>query len=125
MLLWVVLIAALWLAKPDEIALREAMRLLPDLLRLLKGLAADPALPRGVRVRLVLLLCYLALPIDLIPDFIPVLGYADDVVIVAVVLRSVVRRAGLDALTRHWPGSPQGLDAVRRMCRISGGSIAS
>jgi hypothetical protein len=54
------------------------MRLLPDLLRLLRRLATDRALPRGVRIRLALLMAYLAIPIDVIPDFIPVLGYADD-----------------------------------------------
>jgi uncharacterized membrane protein YkvA (DUF1232 family) len=52
-------------------------------------------------LRLWLLLAYLALPIDLVPDFIPMLGYADDAIVVAIVLRSVVRRAGADALTRH------------------------
>ncbi|MDT5067974.1 MAG: hypothetical protein QOK02_4129, partial [Mycobacterium sp.] len=89
-LIWVVLVVALWFVKPDAIGLRDALRLLPDLLRLVKRLASDPRMPRGVRVRLVLLLAYLALPIDLIPDFIPVLGYADDAIVVAVVLRSVV-----------------------------------
>jgi uncharacterized membrane protein YkvA (DUF1232 family) len=68
---------------------------------------------------LALLLAYLALPIDLIPDFIPVLGYADDAVIVALVLRSVTRRAGPDALAEHWPGTPDGLAALRRLCRLS------
>lgn len=94
------------------------MRLLPDILRLLKRLAADPGISRGVRVRLALLLAYLALPFDLIPDFIPVLGYADDAIIVALVLRSVTRRAGPEAVTRHWPGTPAGLAAVRRLCRL-------
>ena len=94
------------------------MRLLPDLVRLLKRLAADPEMPRGVRIRLGLLIGYLALPIDLIPDFIPVLGYADDAVIVAVVLRSVARRAGPDALDKHWPGTPDGLAALRKICGL-------
>jgi uncharacterized membrane protein YkvA (DUF1232 family) len=61
---------------------------------------------------------YLALPIDLIPDFVPVLGYADDAIIVAFVLRSVARRAGPEALAKHWLGTPEGLVAVRRMCRL-------
>ena len=87
-------------------------------MRLLKCLSADPEMPRGIRIRLALLLAYLALPIDLIPDFIPVLGYADDAVIVALVLRSVTRRAGPEALTKHWPGTPEGLAALRRLCRL-------
>ncbi|MDT5363382.1 MAG: hypothetical protein QOC69_5144 [Mycobacterium sp.] len=117
-LIWAALIVALWFVKPDDVGVRDAMRLLPDLLRLLKRLAFDPTMPRGIRVRLVLLLGYLALPIDLIPDFVPVLGYADDAIIVAFVLRSVARRAGPQALAKHWPGTPEGLVAVRRMCRL-------
>jgi uncharacterized membrane protein YkvA (DUF1232 family) len=117
--MWAALVVALWFAKPDEIDVRNAMRLLPDLLRLLKRLASDPTMPRGVRVRLALLLAYLALPVDLIPDFIPVLGYADDAIVVAFVLRSVTRRAGPEALAKHWPGTPDGLLAVRRLCRLS------
>jgi uncharacterized membrane protein YkvA (DUF1232 family) len=100
---------------PETVNLRDALRLLPDLLRLLRRLAADPSLPRGVRVRLVLLLAYLAFPIDLVPDFVPIVGYADDAVIVALVLRSVVRRAGEDALRRQWPGSAQGLDVLLQL----------
>jgi uncharacterized membrane protein YkvA (DUF1232 family) len=103
---------------PETVDVRDALRLLPDLLRLLRRLAGDRSLPRGVRVRLVLLLGYLALPIDLVPDFVPILGYADDVVIVALVLRSVVRRAGNDALRRHWPGSPQGLGVVMQLAGV-------
>ena len=64
-LVWAVLAAVLWLTKPDEYELREALRLLPDLIRLIKRLAADPDTPRGVRIRLALLLVYLALPVDL------------------------------------------------------------
>lgn len=63
-------------------------------------------------MRLGLLLVYVALPIDLIPDFIPVLGYADDVIVVTVVRRDVVRRAGFDAVRAHWPGTEDGLAAV-------------
>ena len=98
---------------------KEALRLLPDLIRLIKRLAADPDTPRGVRIRLALLLVYLALPIDLIPDFIPVLGYADDAIIVALVLRSATRSAGTDALAKHWPGTPEGLIALKRLCRLN------
>jgi len=117
-LIWLAAVIALWIAKPDEVSIRESLRLLPDLVRLLKCLAADSEMPRGIRIRLALLLAYLALPIDLIPDFIPVLGYADDAVIVALVLRSVTRRAGPEALTKHWPGTPEGLAALRRLCRL-------
>ncbi len=76
------------------------------------GWRADPTLPRGVRVRLWLLLGYLLMPIDLVPDMIPVLGWADDLVVVAIVLRSVLRASGADAVARHWPGTDDGLRAV-------------
>ncbi|WP_051753700.1 YkvA family protein [Streptosporangium amethystogenes] len=117
-LLWLALVAALAVARPRGNALGEALRLLPDLLRLIPRLARDGSLPRGVRIRLWLLLGYLAMPIDLVPDFVPVLGYADDAIIVALVLRSVTRRAGEEAVTRHWPGTAEGLRVVRRLARI-------
>ena len=88
---------------------------MPDVLRLLKRLASDPELPRGVRWRLGALIAYLAVPIDLVPDFIPVIGYADDAVVVALALRSVVRAAGPEAIDRHWTGTEQGLAAVKRL----------
>jgi len=116
-LTWIALVIALLIAKPDPARLREALRLLPDLLRLLHRLARDRSLPRGVRIRLGLLLFYLAVPIDLIPDFIPVLGYADDAIVVIAVLRSTVRRAGLTAVRRHWPGTDDGFTAL---CRLTG-----
>ncbi|MDQ4022075.1 MAG: DUF1232 domain-containing protein [Actinomycetota bacterium] len=112
------LLVALWRAKPEEGGLRDALRLLPDLIWLLRRLVADPALPRGVRIRLALLLGYLALPIDLIPDFIPVLGYADDAIVVALALRSVVYRAGPEALAQHWPGTPEGLRILHRLAQL-------
>lgn len=117
--MWLVLVGALLFAKPDDVGLRDAARLLPDLLRLLKRLASDPSAPRGVRIRVALLLVYLASPIDFIPDFIPVVGYADDAVIVAIVLRSVTRVAGVGKLAEHWPGTDEGLDALLRLCRLS------
>ena len=117
-LLWLGMLAALWLARPEEVGLRDALRLLPDLVRLLRRLAADGSLPRGVRIRLWLLLGYLLMPIDLVPDYIPVIGYADDAVVVALALRSVTRRAGPAALDRHWPGTPEGLAAVRRLAGL-------
>jgi uncharacterized membrane protein YkvA (DUF1232 family) len=118
LLAWLVLLVVLWRATPQQTSLREALRLLPDVLRLLKRLAADRSLPRGVRVRLWLLLGYLVLPIDLVPDFIPVLGYADDAIVVAFAVRSVASRAGPEALQRHWPGSPDGLAAVLRLAGV-------
>jgi len=118
LLSWVALVIALVILRPRGGLLREAMRILPDALRLIRRLAADRTMPVGVRVRLGLLLVYLALPFDLIPDFIPVLGYADDAIIVAAVLRSVVHRAGFAAVRTHWPGTDDGLDALSRLAGL-------
>jgi uncharacterized membrane protein YkvA (DUF1232 family) len=113
--LWLALLLVLWRVRPDGATLREALRLLPDVLRLVARLARDTSLPRGVRLRLWLLLGYLASPVDLVPDVVPVLGYADDAVVVVWTLRSVVRRAGPQALRQHWPGTPEGLRSVERL----------
>lgn len=120
MILWLALVTVLWRGRKkfDPDTLRGGVRMLPDLLRLLKRLAADKSLPRGVRVRLWLLLAFVISPIDLIPDFIPVIGYLDDAVLVALVLRSVVRRSGQQAIERHWTGAPEGLAAVLRIAGI-------
>ena len=117
--LWLVGLAVLWLRRPDDLTVRDAVRLVPDAVRLVRRLAADPTLPRSVRVRLWLLLGYLLSPIDLVPDVLPVIGWADDVLAVVLVLRSVVRRAGPEALERHWPGTPEGLAAVRAACGLA------
>lgn len=121
LLIYVTLVLLLWRYArhhPNTITGRDALRLLPDLLRLLRRLAADPSVPAGVRIRLVLLLAYLASPIDLIPDFLPVIGYADDAIIVALVLRSVTKTAGPHALQRHWPGTPDGLRVIQQLAGL-------
>ena len=128
LLAWLALVIGLVIARPRGGLLREALRLLPDVLRLVRRLATDPTLPRGVRIRLGLLLAYLACPIDLIPDFIPVLGYADDAIIVTAVLRGVVRRAGIDAVRAHWPGTDDGFAAIARLTgldRVTPGGCAT
>ena len=122
-LAWLVLLAALWWAgrrHEDPTRLRDVLRLLPDVVRLLRRLAADPTLPRGVRIRLWLLLGYLLMPVDLVPDVIPVIGYADDALVVVWALRSVVRVAGPEALERHWPGTDQGLATLSRLAGLPG-----
>jgi len=117
LLAWMTLFVVLAIVRPRGGLLREALRLLPDLLRLLPRLARDRSLPRNARLALALLLAYLASPLDLVPDFIPVLGFADDAVIVAVVLRWVVRRAGVQVVRRHWLGTADGFAVL---CRLAG-----
>jgi uncharacterized membrane protein YkvA (DUF1232 family) len=112
---WVLLLLALAVARPRGGRLRDMVRLMPDLIRMLNGLAHDRSIPRAARLRLWFLLAYLMSPIDLVPDIIPVLGVADDAIVAYVVLRGVVRRAGADAVRRHWPGDAEGCDAVLRL----------
>ncbi|MGO8964823.1 YkvA family protein [Mycobacterium sp.] len=98
--------------------MQDLVRLLPDLLRLLKRLAVDPQMPRRIRIGLFLLLAFVASPIDVIPDVIPVIGFADDVIIIGLVLRWISRAAGQEALAKHWPGTLDGLATLRRLCGI-------
>ena len=115
---WGLFLIALVLMRPKGMSVTEARRIVPDTVRLLRALARDPTVPKGVRRRVALAVVYLALPIDLVPDFVPVIGYADDVIVVALVLRSVVKRAGPDAVAKHWPGTDDGLALVKRLCRL-------
>jgi uncharacterized membrane protein YkvA (DUF1232 family) len=57
--------------------------------------------------------------LDLVPDFLPVIGYADDGVVVALILRSVIRSAGPEPLRRHWPGTPAGLLTIERLTGVN------
>ncbi len=115
--IWVILAITFWLMKPKA-NMQDLVRLLPDVLRLLKRLAADRELPRRIRIALVALIGFVVSPIDLIPDAIPVIGFADDVIIVGLVLRWVSRTAGPDALAKHWPGTPEGLAALCKLCGL-------
>jgi uncharacterized membrane protein YkvA (DUF1232 family) len=119
---WLALVVGLWLRagrEPDRARLTEVLRLVPDVVRLLRRLAADQTLPRGVRIRLGLLVGYLVMPIDLVPDFIPILGYADDAILVVLVLRSVCRRVSTEELRSAWPGTDDGFAALVRLVRPS------
>jgi uncharacterized membrane protein YkvA (DUF1232 family) len=104
---------------PETVSMRSALRLLPDLLRLFRSLLSSSEVPMPVRLLILGLLVYLILPIDLVPDFIPVLGYADDVIVVAVVLRAVIRRTGPELLTRLWKGDDDGLHVVLRLAGVT------
>ncbi|MDQ1422680.1 MAG: hypothetical protein QOD72_178 [Acidimicrobiaceae bacterium] len=115
---WLTLLVALAVAKPDGASITDAVKVLPDTILLVRHLAADAELPPSVRRTLWVLGLYLASPIDLIPDFIPVLGYADDAIVAAVALRRVVRVAGPEAIERHWTGTPAGLVIVRRLAGL-------
>jgi uncharacterized membrane protein YkvA (DUF1232 family) len=121
--LWLLFVLFVVITRPDRDSLRAVLRLLPDTLRLIRRLATDRDLPRSTRWLVGLLVVYLASPIDLIPDFIPVLGYADDAIVVSLVLRRVIRKAGRAKLTQHWPGTPDGLELLLKVLRISPATV--
>jgi uncharacterized membrane protein YkvA (DUF1232 family) len=116
---WAALIALLWVVRPHDVRLGELVRIVPDVVRLVRNLIADRTVGWGVRVALVVLLAWLISPIDLIPEFVPVLGPLDDVVVAVIVLRYVRRRLGTEALRDRWAGSPAGFALLLRL--VGGG----
>jgi uncharacterized membrane protein YkvA (DUF1232 family) len=92
--------------------LRELALFLPHCVVLYKRLLVDPRVPARAKVLLAASLCYLLLPFDLVPDFLPVVGQLDDVAVVAATFAFVARAAGRDVVQELWPGSEAGLRAV-------------
>ena len=107
-------VAALYLAGRKGDA-RAVGGFIPDCVVLFKRLLGDPAVPRRRKLGLALLVAYLASPIDLVPDFIPVAGQLDDAILVGLVLRGLVRGGGPDLVRRHWPGPEQSLRVILRL----------
>jgi uncharacterized membrane protein YkvA (DUF1232 family) len=95
-------------------AARAVAGFVPDCLVLFRRLLGDARVPRGRKVVLWALLAYLAVPVDVVPDFIPVAGQLDDVVVVVLVLRLFLRRAR-DLVTELWPGPRSSLDVILRL----------
>ena len=112
---WLLLILVLWLIRPRDVGLVELARVVPDVLRLARDLLFDRTTPGRVRVALVVLAAWLVSPIDLIPEFIPVLGPIDDVIVAVLVLRYVRRRLGAEALRERWRGTAGGWTLVERL----------
>jgi uncharacterized membrane protein YkvA (DUF1232 family) len=111
---WLAAVAALILFGRVRAA-RELLGLVPNLLLLFKDLVQDERVPRGTKVWLGVAAVWLASPIDLIPEFIPVLGPLDDAIVAAAVLRHLVRRAGSDVVYEHWRGDPSTIARVLRL----------
>jgi uncharacterized membrane protein YkvA (DUF1232 family) len=96
------------------VAARELALLLPNLILLFKDLLKDPRVPRGPKVVLAIGILWLVSPIDLLPEFLPVLGPLDDAVVAALVLRHLVHRAGAEVVREHWRGAPDTLELILR-----------
>ena len=113
--LWVVLLVIFWMLRPKGISVREILGVVPDVVRLLRSVIGDRSAPLDVRLVLVGLLAWILSPIDLIPEFIPVLGPLDDVVVAVVAMRYVRRRIGVDDLRRRWAGTDDGFALLLRV----------
>jgi len=113
--LWIACLVLFWIARPRGVPTRVVLATVPDLLRLLRSLIADPTVPLDVRIVLIALVAWIVSPIDLIPEFIPVLGPIDDIVVAVAALRYVRRRLGLPELRRRWRGSDEGFAVIARL----------
>ena len=118
--LYAVFVAGLAVAgrRPEA---RALARLVPDCVVLARGLLGDREVPARCKLALVGLIAYLASPIDIVPDFLPVVGLLDDAILVAITLRWIVRVAGAERIGRHWRGSARGLELVLRVAYRPGG----
>jgi uncharacterized membrane protein YkvA (DUF1232 family) len=114
--LWALLIVLLVLLGRRGDA-RELARFIPDCIVLLKRLLGDPRIPKRAKIAIALLIPYLAMPFDLVPDFIPVAGQLDDAILVAATIAYVARRAGPEVIEELWPGSDRGLRVILALVR--------
>ena len=110
---WLAFVLLLWLLRPRDARLDDLLRVVPDIVRLCRDLLASRDTAWGVRLAIVGLLVWLLSPVDLIPEFIPVLGPLDDVVVAVLVLRYVRARVGIVELRARWRGTPEGFELLR------------
>ena len=116
-LLWVALVAVLVALGRREEA-RAFARFVPDCVVLFRRILGDPRVPTGRKVLLLAAVAYLVMPFDLVPDFIPIAGQLDDAIVVALVLRSLLRAGGDRLLVEHWPGPRRSLELLRRLAAM-------
>src|SRR5438034_1090624 len=115
-LIWTLLVVVLLIVGRVLLA-RELALLVPNLVRLFSGLVRDPRVPLPAKVVLGLASLWLASPIDLIPDFIPVVGSLDDAIVAGLALRIVLGATDERIVREHWHGDPATLDRVLRVVR--------
>jgi uncharacterized membrane protein YkvA (DUF1232 family) len=113
--LWAALLVVFWVLRPRDVPVREVVRVIPDLLHLLRAIITDRGAPLDVRVVLVGLMAWIVSPIDLIPEFLPGIGPLDDVIVAIVALRYTRRRLGIEDLRRRWVGTADGFGLLTRV----------
>lgn len=99
--------------------LRDTAFLFPNLVKLITRLIRDPRVPRRSKIVLGAALAYVVSPVDLIPEVIPVLGWADDALLVMLALDSLIERAGPEVVREHWDGPGDLLELVREVVAVS------
>jgi uncharacterized membrane protein YkvA (DUF1232 family) len=97
---------------------KQLLRVLPNLVRLIARLVKDPVLPRAAKIALAAAMVYLASPLDLLPDFIPLVGYLDDLLLASVVVDGLLNWVDRAVVLKYWPGSPDSLERVARAARL-------
>jgi len=97
----------------------DAVMMMPNIIKLIGRLLKDPRVPRRAKITLGLAAAYVMSPIDLVPEVIPVLGWADDVIIVMFALDSLIERAGRSVVEEHWDGPGDLLSLVRDVVGLS------
>jgi uncharacterized membrane protein YkvA (DUF1232 family) len=97
---------------------KQLLRAIPDLVRLTARLVGDPLLPRAAKIALGAAMVYLASPVDLVPDFIPLLGYLDDVMLAALLVDGILNWVDRGLVLKYWPGTPDSLERLARTARM-------
>ena len=105
--------------RPDQTEMREYLLLVPRFVQLLWRLTRDPRVPARSKATLLLLGGYLALPFDIIPDFIPVAGQMDDLMVIAFALDQMINRVPPEVVREHWDGDGDVLEIVKEILDIS------
>lgn len=92
--------------------LRDLAAFIPDCVTTVRRLRRDPRVPRRAKIAVVIAGIWVASPIDLIPEFLPIIGPLDDVVVVALALRYAARQVPRHVLLAAWPGEPRLLERL-------------